>query len=279
MRWADHIVVIRQYINILNDTKTGLKEKSQKLLKKIEASEFSNDAKVAIANITKSLKDYLNGKTDAPKINEMALQGLYGLAGIGGFGGLGNIPANDNKILSASDFKNASFNLMGFSGKWLQLVGNPSVPFKMMIWGTGGSGKSTLAIEFARYLAGNLGKRVLYVSNEEGAGATFHEKMTRLNAFHPNLFITKTLPPRLVEYDFVFCDSANSMQMDLPKFEQAAKMYPRLSWVLLFQTTKDGNFLGEKNWQHAVDVEVFCENGKARALKSRYGGNEEIGIF
>jgi hypothetical protein len=32
--------------------------------------------------------------------------------------------------------------------------------------------------------------------------------MTRLNAFHPNLFIAKTLPPRLVEYDFVFCDSA-----------------------------------------------------------------------
>jgi predicted ATP-dependent serine protease len=149
----------------------------------------------------------------------------------------------------------------------------------MMIWGTGGSGKSTLAIEFARYLAGNLHKRVLYVSNEEGAGATFHEKMTRLNAFHPNLFITKTLPSRLVEYDFVFCDSANSMQLDLPKFEQSAKLYPQLSWVLLFQTTKDGNFLGEKNWQHAVDVEVYCDDGKAKALKSRFGGNDEVNVF
>jgi hypothetical protein len=283
MRWADHVVVIRQYINILNDTKTGLKEKSQRLLKKIEASEFTSEAKAAIANITKSLKDYLNGKTDAPKINEFALQGLYGLAVISGLGSLpvaSNIStANDNKILSAADFKNASFNLMGFSGKWLQLIGNPSAPFKAMIWGTGGSGKSTLAIEFARYLAGTLGKRVLYVSNEEGAGATFHEKMTRLNAFHPNLFITKILPPRLVEYDFVFCDSANSMQMDIPSFEQKTKLYPYLSWVLLFQTTKDGNFLGEKNWQHAVDVEVYCENGKARALKSRFGGNDEVNVW
>jgi hypothetical protein len=50
MRWADHVVVIRQYINILNDTKTGLKEKSQKLLKKIEASEFSSEAGNAITN-------------------------------------------------------------------------------------------------------------------------------------------------------------------------------------------------------------------------------------
>jgi predicted ATP-dependent serine protease len=187
--------------------------------------------------------------------------------------------ANDSKVVPATEFKNASFNLMNLTGKWEQLIGNPSIPFKMMVWGTGGSGKSTLAIEFARYLAGSMGKRVLYVANEEGAGATLHEKMTRLNAFHPNLFITKTLPPRLVEYDFVFCDSANSMQMDLPKFEQSAKLYPRLSWVLMFQTTKDGKFLGEKNWPHAVDVESYCENGKAKALKSRYGGNGTVDAF
>jgi DNA replication protein DnaC len=158
---------------------------------------------------------------------------------------LGNLPIATANIPTATtataDFKNASFNLMDFSGKWLQLVGKPSEPFKMMLWGTGGLGKSILAIEFARYLAGKLNKRVLYVANEEGAGATLHEKMTRLNAFHPNPFIAKTLPSRLVEYDFVFCDSANSMQMDLPRFEQATKLYPYLSLVLMFQTTKDEN--------------------------------------
>lgn len=110
--------------------------------------------------------------------------------------------ASEKRIVSATDFKYASFNLMNFDGKWLQLVGKSSVPFKMMIRGTGDSGKSTLAIEFARYLFGRLNKRVLYVANEEGAGAILHEKMTRLNAFHPNLFIARTLPPRLVEYDF-----------------------------------------------------------------------------
>ena len=283
MKWADHVVIIRAYINILNETKTGLKDKAKSLLSKIEKSEFSDDAKNAIATITKSLKDYLAGKTDAPTINEMALQGLYGLAGLNGLGELPAVPAGttatDNKILSAADFKNASFDLMGFSGKWLQLIGNPATPFKMMVWGTGGSGKSTLAIEFARYLAGSLNKRVLYVANEEGAGATLHEKMTRLNAFHPNLFITKTLPARLIEYDFVFCDSANSMQMDLQNFERIAKLYPKLSWVLMFQTTKEGNFLGEKNWQHAVDVEVYVNDGKAKALKSRFGGKEEVGAW
>ena len=290
MRWADHVVIIKQYINILNDTKTGTKAKAQTLLRKIEASEFSDvkapnhfqpSVKVAIENITKSLKNYIAGKAAEPVINEFALQGLLGLAGVNGLNGFGNTLSTGTvgNIISAADFKNASFNLMGFTGKWLQLIGDPSVPFIMMVWGTGGSGKSTLAIELARYLAGTLNKRVLYVANEEGAGATLHEKMTRLNAFHPNMFIVDTLPDRLTDYDFVFCDSANSMQMDLPKFEQAAKQYPRLSWVLMFQTTKDGNFLGEKNWQHAVDVEIYCNDGRAKALKSRFGGKEEVNIF
>ena len=282
MRWADHVVIIRQFINILNDTKTATKTKARNLLEKINNSEFpdTNEIKLSIECIKESLTNYLNGKTDAPEIQHFALQGLYGLAGMGGLGNLPmTAPANDNKVVSAAEFKNASFNLMNLTGKWERLIGNPSVPFKMMIWGTGGSGKSTLAIEFARYLAGTLNKRVLYVANEEGAGATLHEKMTRLNAFHPNLFITKALPPRLVEYDFVFCDSANSMQLDLPKFEQTAKLYPRLSWVLMFQTTKDGNFLGEKNWQHAVDVEIYCNDGKAKALKSRFGGSDTVDVF
>ena len=69
------------------------------------------------------------------------------------------------------------------------------------------------------------------------------------------------------------------MQLDLPKFDALKKQFPHLSWVLMFQTTKDGNFLGTKDWQHAVDVEVFCIEGKARALKSRFGGSEEVTIF
>jgi predicted ATP-dependent serine protease len=67
--------------------------------------------------------------------------------------------------------------------------------------------------------------------------------------------------------------------MELPRFEQTTKLYPHLSWVLMFQTTKDGNFLGEKNWQHAVDVEIYCENGKAKPLKSRFGGKEEVDVW
>ena len=43
--------------------------------------------------------------------------------------------------------------------------------------------------------------------------------------------------------------------------------------------SNDGKFLGEKNWQHAVDVEVYCDDGKAKALKSRFGGYDTVDAF
>jgi hypothetical protein len=304
--WADHVKVIRAFINILNATKTGLKEKARALLSKIENQRFPENARPAIASIRRSLSDYLSGKTDAPLVKEMTLAGLYGLAGGNGLGFAPDTPSDGassnaspdapapadtsapaaapstpapGAVVSSPAFKNASFKTMGFTGRWAQLIGDPTEPFRMMIWGTGGSGKSTLAIELAKYIAKDLNRRVLYVANEEGAGATLHEKMTRLGAFHPNLFIAATVPPRLMEYDFVFIDSVSSAGIDLTRFEEAAKAYPRLSWALMFQTTKDGNFLGDKNWQHAVDVEIYTFEGRAKALKNRFGGKEEITVF
>ena len=45
------------------------------------------------------------------------------------------------------------------------------------------------------------------------------------------------------------------------------------------QITKEGNFHEEKNWQHAVDVEVFVNDGKVKELKSRFGKKLEVGLW
>ncbi|GHT78429.1 hypothetical protein FACS189464_1860 [Bacteroidia bacterium] len=284
VRWADHVEIIKAFINILNSTRKGTKEKAKSLVAKIEKSKFPSSVHPAIGSITRALKEYMAGKTAEPLLPAYDLEGLYGLAGLSGLGeppespsgGLESAPAT---TIAASDFKNAAFQLMGFTGKWLQLIGNPSEPFKAMIWGTGGSGKSTLALDFALYIAKEKNKRALYVANEEGAGATLHEKMTRLGAFHPNIIITQYLPTNLTEYDFVFADSINSMAIEPETFAKMERQYPHLSWVMMFQTTKEGNFLGSKEWQHVVDVEIYTNNGRAKALKSRFGGKDEIEIW
>ena len=37
-------------------------------------------------------------------------------------------------------------------------------------------------------------------------------------------------------------------------------------------------FLGEKNWQHAVDVEEYVNDGKAKALKVGLVGRRKCGL-
>lgn len=145
--------------------------------------------------------------------------------------------------------------------------------------GWGGSGKTTLALEFAGFLAKNLNKKCLFVPNEEKTGHTFVEKLNRTQASSPNLDISDELPTNLSVYDVVFLDSITTMNIGLETMIRLTEQYPKISWVWLFQTTKEGTFRGDQNWQHLVDAEIYCSNGKARTLKNRFGGKEEIDIY
>lgn len=281
-KWADHVMVIKKYINILSETKTSLENKAKALLKKIETSSFNPQMQEAINDIKSSLEYYLNGKTDKPQLHIYTLQGLMGLAGIAGLGNIEN-PAlssgNDTTVYSSMAIKDKTFDLLNLYGKWKNLLGHVSVPFKLMFWGGGGSGKTTLALEFAGFLAKNLNKKCLFVPNEEKTGHTFVEKLNRTHSSSPNLDVSDELPTNLSIYDVIFLDSITTMNIGLETMIQLIGQYPRHSWVWLFQTTKEGTFRGDQNWQHLVDAEIYCSNGKARTLKNRFGGKEEIDIY
>ena len=77
--------------------------------------------------------------------------------------GLGNVPVN---IMASKDFANLEFDSLGFTGKWLDFIGDPAPGFTAMVFGMPKMGKSYLCIDFAGYLARNHG-RVLYVAKEE----------------------------------------------------------------------------------------------------------------
>ncbi len=280
--WTEHVIIIKKFITILNATKAGLKEKARNLLDIIEASEFSEIAKDAIDKIRTSLKDYLSGKTAQPKMNEIALEGLRGLAGLNGLNGLTDTVTTavpDNKIISSLELRDMKFELQGYTGKWLNLIGNPEKPFSAMFWGKGGSGKSTLAVEFAGYLANQLNKKILFVAREEGASSKLQERFERMKAYHRNINIVKEFPDSLAGYDYVFLDSVNTLRISCQAFENLVKQYPQICWILLFQVIKDGNFRGEQDWQHNTDVEIYCENGTATTLKSRFGAHGTVKIF
>jgi len=186
----------------------------------------------------------------------------------------------ETDVMSSVDVAKMEHHPIGFTGKWLSLIGDPVLPYKMMFWSKPGLGKSSLAIEYAKYIADNFNKQILYVSVEEGYAYTIQEKFNRLNAVHPNIAIAPELPGDLSPYNVIFIDSVTYMDMTPDDFKALKKKYPSKCFVLIFQATVDGNYRGSKEWEHEVDVSVYInENGYAKASKSRFGGNGTIKVF
>jgi predicted ATP-dependent serine protease len=161
------------------------------------------------------------------------------------------------------------FETIGLQGKFLELIGDPSVGFTAMVYGLPKSGKSTLCIDFARHLAEHHGK-VLYVAIEEGFGYTLKEKFERLNAIHSNLIIAEKLPDDLSPFPFVFIDSVSKAGLTTDDLDHLRKQNPKTAFIYIFHTTKEGNFRGKQDFAHDVDVIIEVENGVARA-NGRFG--------
>jgi predicted ATP-dependent serine protease len=184
----------------------------------------------------------------------------------------------DNGVMSSMDFKEMKFQTLGFKGKYLKLIGDPSRGFSVMVFGKPKMGKSFLCIDFAGYLARNHG-RVLYVAKEEGLDYTLQEKLKSTAVAHPNLFVSGDIPEDLSQYDFVFLDSVNKLELSSEDLEILKNNYPTISFIQIFQTTKSGTHKGNNASQHNVDVVIEVpEKGKAVQF-GRFNQGGEMDIF
>ena len=268
--------LIRSYIAIQG--KSDVKTKAKNLLAKVDKQLMESteqNYRTELHHIASSLRDYVNGKTDTPEMSEMALGNLYGMAGI-------YCKPKSGNAVNSREFLGAHFITLNFQGKWRTLIGLPESHFKMMIYGKPGSGKSTLSIQFAHYLAG-MGKRVLYVADEEKYGYTLQEKIKRLNAHHANLFfVDKVLTDKgyLKQWDIIFIDSVQSAGLEVEDLERLAdKLAPHASFVYVFQTTKNGQFRGENTYAHDVDTVIRVEDMIATTEKNRFGASGTVKVI
>ena len=181
-------------------------------------------------------------------------------------------------IVSSAQLKDMKFDFIEFSGTWKDLIGNPSKPFHIMIYGLPGSGKSTQSVNFVKYMANEHNFKVLFLSKEEGVSNTIQEKFNRLNAFHKNIYITADMPNDLSYFDLLVIDSVNEMNMQPDDIRAIQETYPNLSTLQIFKATKEGKFLGQSDFGHLCQVELVCADGFCQAHKNRFGGNVRVGI-
>jgi hypothetical protein len=183
-----------------------------------------------------------------------------------------------SQVMSSEDFVKMQFNTIGFSGKWLEFIGDPCKAFTAMVFGRPKMGKSYLCMEFAGYLA-RLGGKVLYIAKEEKLGATLQMKLKDLQVQHPNLFVSSDMLSDLSGYDFVFIDSVNKMELEPNDLEILKANNPTVSFIYVFQTTKNGAFRGSNHFMHDVDIVIeIPEKGKA-IQNGRFNQGGEMQFF
>ena len=275
------ISFIKRYIGL--NEKPGMKQKAKLLLDQINNSYTKgkiteNDPYIVeIHELKKNLKHFITTPSQkALAIEQATLNGLEGVLGCA----CNNLTGFETKpsIMNSMDFANMEFDTLGFQGKWLDLIGDPSHNFTAMVFGKPKMGKSYLCIDFAGYLARNHGN-VLYVAREEGLDYTLQMKLNDKNVKHPNLFVASVLPENLSFYDFIFLDSVNKLGLLPQDLNRLKALNPTKSFIYIFQSTKGGTFRGDNTFQHDVDIVIEVpEKGKAVQM-GRFNQGGEMEVF
>ena len=161
-------------------------------------------------------------------------------------------------------------------------LGRLTLPFSIILTGGPGSGKSTWALPFARTLA-DLGPTI-YATPEEGHSDTFGDKLRRLGAAHPQLYVADVYTPtgilELVDETgarFVILDSATHLDASSRAVVDLWRELKRrgVSLVALAHVRTDGGMKGGTFIGHDLGAIVRVENvdgeAVARTEKNRYG--------
>ncbi len=172
-----------------------------------------------------------------------------------------------------------------------------------LIGGDPGIGKSTLLLQAAARLA-LAGRTVAYVSGEEAADQV-RLRAQRLGIGHAPLSLAAATSVRDIlstfpeAPDLLIIDSIQTMHSDLIEGAPGTVSQVRASagelirfakergcaLVLVGHVTKDGSIAGPRVLEHMVDTVLTFEGERShqyrilRAIKNRFGGTDEIGVF
>lgn len=189
----------------------------------------------------------------------------------------------DNDVMSVGDAKQSNFELIGFTGDFLKLIGKACEPTSIFIYGNGGSGKSGLSLKLADDL-NKKHKSVMYVAGEQFNTPTFTELLRKVNITGSDTFkIVRSLNSLpIANYKVIVIDSKDSVGLTRSAdFKELRNTYPDKIWIITSQGTKAGDFTGDEKWRNEVDTLIYCERGVASTIneKNRWGGKAEIKLF
>lgn len=181
-----------------------------------------------------------------------------------------------NGVVDAQTLAGISYSTFDLAPEWKKEFHKINSDSVLMIWGKPGSGKTVKLLKLAQHLSADLNKKVLYVAEEEYGRSTLADKLTEHKIGNGNLSFAPDLDEGIVRnFDAVFLDSVNSMHLSPADVKNLIRKYPGKCWVLIVQTTKEGDFRGGRDWEHLVDIAGEVVNRKMILRKNRLDPNNK----
>lgn len=174
----------------------------------------------------------------------------------------------------------------------------------ILVGGAPGIGKSTLLLQVSACIADKVGK-VFYVSGEESLSQA-KLRATRLGIQSKNLYLhyetkiedifsfAQELNPALLVIDSIqtmFTESVSSAPGSVGQVRECAAILiyfaksTGIPLIIVGHITKDGTLAGPRVLEHMVDTVLYFDGEShanhrlIRAIKNRFGGTHEVGIF
>ena len=200
-----------------------------------------------------------------------------------------NTPKKDlnlDGLVTGDELMQLNFETLDLSGKWAELMQEPAKNLRIAVYGKPKNGKTGACVDFASELAKH--GTVLYNFADQGINKNTQD-LWQMFGLHQNknaeLYGGRDLNKlesfiATGKFDFVIIDLVNAYidndNLKAADFESRfLKKYPNVSFIMILESTKSGDFKGEQKWMHLPDAVIDVEDFVMRN-RGRYGAGEVV---
>jgi len=173
-------------------------------------------------------------------------------------------------IIELRSMKNSGRVIQGFES-----LGKLPVGFKILLSGMPGSGKSSLALQISNNYVGS----VLYASIEESFSESFTNKLKTWEITNKDIIFSDCKSMMELRGDIEDKEISLVVVDSLSVLGQVPELPEGLSQIWVCHSTKAGNYKGDSELGHLVDIIILCDAGIASVGKNRFAPPADINIF
>ena len=194
------------------------------------------------------------------------------------------------RALSIQNLIDYTPKTLGFTGRWLDAMGDPEPYGSWIIWGASGNGKTRFAVQLVKYLMSFEGLRIAYNGLEEGMSETYRRAIidTGLQMEKQGRYVFwdgfnyEDMMERLKRKrspNVVVIDSLQYLNITYDQYKELVRKYPKKLFIWISHESgtepKGGT---AQSIKYNSNIKIRVHNYYATII-SRYKGKEVFDIW